>query len=180
MSEPFLDLGEGLEIRILEPEDAKELFELIDDERERLRPWMPWADTTRDRDDVRTFIEGARAGEDLDGFGIYSDGALVGGVGLVVEASGVGGELGCWVAASHEGRGVATRACSAMIDHAFGELGLHRISVLVAADNVRSRAFVERLGFTREGLVREGARSASGYHDLVLYGLLEQGWPPAP
>jgi ribosomal-protein-serine acetyltransferase len=179
VSEPLLDLGEGLEIRVLEPEDARELFELIVAERERLRPWMPWADTTRSIDHARTFIEHARATEALDGLGIFVEGALVGGIGLLFEGSGIDGELGCWVSSSHEGRGVAARACGGLIELAFDQLSLHRVSVLVAAENLRSLAFVERLGFTREGLVREGARADTGFQDLVLYGLLAHEWSPA-
>jgi len=180
VSDPLLDLGNELEVRVLQPDDAEELFERIVGERERLRRWMPWADTTRSIDDARSFIEHTRATEDLDGLGIFVEGALVGGIGLLFEGSGIDGELGCWVVSSHEGRGVAARACGGLIELAFGQLSLHRISVLVAADNLRSVAFVERLGFTREGLVREGTRADTGFQDLVLYGLLEQEWTPAP
>jgi ribosomal-protein-serine acetyltransferase len=176
MSEPFLDLGDGLEIRSLDPDDAKELFELILAERQRLRPWMPWADTTQSVDDARTFIEHTRVTEDLDGLGIFAEGALVGGIALRVEDSGVDGELGCWVSASREGRWIPARACRAMIGYAFGELGLHRITALVAIGNESSHGLVDWLGFRREGRVREGVRNDDGYHDLVLYGLLEQEW----
>lgn len=176
VSRPFLDLGDGLEIRALEMEDAERLFELIDAERERLRPWMPWADTTRSVDDVRTFIERTRAEGDLDALGIHAEGVLVGGIALRVEDAGVDGELGCWVSAKHEGRWIASRACRAMIGHAFGELGLHRITALIATGNESSQGLVGWLGFTREGLVREGARNDDGYQDLILYGLLEQEW----
>ena len=176
MSEPFLDVGDGIEIRILQPDDAQDLFELIVTERERLRSWMPWADTTRDLSDVRVFIERMRADGALDALGIHADGAIVGGIALRIEDSGVDGELGCWIAASQEGRWIPARACRAMIAHGFGELGLHRITALVASDNRSSRGLVDWLGFTPEGLVREGHRNDAGYHDLVLYGLLEQEW----
>lgn len=176
MSQPFLDVGDGLEIRFLQPDDAQELFALIDAERERLRPWMPWADTTKDPGDVRTFIERTRADGDLDALGIHAGGVLVGGIALRVEDSGVDGELGCWVSANQEGRWIASRACRAMIGHAFGELGLHRITALVATGNESSHGLVGWLGFTREGIVREGARAEKGFQDLVLYGLLEHEW----
>jgi ribosomal-protein-serine acetyltransferase len=155
-----------------------EIFELIDVERERLREWMPWADATKCPDDVRTYIERTRAGENLDGLGIYVDGTCVGGMGLRFEALNGDGELGYWIGSSHEGRGLVTRACRAMIDHAFGELGLHRVTICAAPENARSRTIAERLGFTEEGLLREAERIGTGYHDLVVYGLLEHEWPP--
>jgi ribosomal-protein-serine acetyltransferase len=72
-----------------------------------------------------------------------------------------------------------TRACRALIAHAFGELGVHRVTIRVAPDNVRSRAIPERLGFTKEATLREAGRTdGRGYVDLVVYGLLDREWPP--
>ena len=176
MSRPFLDLGDGVEIRVLEPDDAQEIFDLVDIERDRLRPWMPWVDPTTSPTDVRTFIEGARASGGLEGLGLFAQGAYVGGLGLRVEDRHADAELGYWIGSAYEGRGLVTLACRALIDHAFGELGLHRVTICAATGNVRSRAIPERLGFTEEGRLREADRTASGYPDLVVYGLLEQEW----
>jgi ribosomal-protein-serine acetyltransferase len=65
-----------------------------------------------------------------------------------------------------------TRAVKALIDHAFGELGLHRVEIRAAAENRRSRAIPERLGFEQEGILREAERVGERYQDLVVYGLL--------
>ena len=178
MSSPLLDLGEGAEVRLLEPGDAEKVFELVDAERERLREWMPWVDATLGPADTREFIEHDRAAEDLDALGIYLDGSYVGGIGLRVDAMHRDAEIGYWIASAHEGRGLVTRACDELIDYAFTELGLHRVTIRVAPSNARSRAIPERLGFTEEALLREAGRTALGYHDLVVYGLLEDEWPP--
>ena len=53
MSRPFLDLGDGVEIQILEPDDAEEIFALVDADRERLRAWMPWVDGSTSPADPR-------------------------------------------------------------------------------------------------------------------------------
>ena len=52
------------------------------------------------------------------------------------------------------------------------------MTICAATDNARSRAIPGRLGFTEEGLMREAGRTGTGYHDLVVYGLLEHEWPP--
>jgi ribosomal-protein-serine acetyltransferase len=52
------------------------------------------------------------------------------------------------------------------------------VTICVAPDNARSRAIPARLGFTEEGLLREAERTSTGYHDLLVYGLLEQDWRP--
>jgi ribosomal-protein-serine acetyltransferase len=151
----------------------------VDLERERLRAWMPWADTTKGPGDVRTFIQDNRASGSFDALGIFVDGAYVGGVGLMVGRPSIDGELGYWIASAHEGRGLVTRACLALIGHAFGELGLHRVTIRVAPENARSRAIPERLGFTQEGLLREAGKTGTGYVDLLVYSMLEDEWPVA-
>ncbi|HET7236056.1 MAG TPA: GNAT family protein [Actinomycetota bacterium] len=176
MSRPLLDLGEGLEVRVLEPDDAEQIFDLVEVERQRLRPWMPWVDPTTSPDDVRAFIDEARSSRGLGALGIFVDGAYVGGAGLRVDRRGLDGELGYWIDAAHEGHGLVSRTCRALIQHAFVEMGLHRVTICAAPDNARSRAIPERLGFTEEGRLREAERMPTGYHDLVVYGLLRQEW----
>jgi len=179
VSRPLLDLGGGLEVRILEPHDAEEVFEVIDADRDRLRPWMPWVDPTLGPADTRAFIERVRASGSEDGLGIYVDGVYAGGIGLRADEMNGDAEIGYWIGAVYEGQGLVTRACRALIDRAFADLGLHRVTIRVAPDNARSRAIPERLGFREEGVTREAGRSALGHHDLVVYGLLDREWPSA-
>lgn len=180
MSRPLFDLGDGVEVRLLEPSDAAQVFEVIDRERARLRVWFPWVDATKGPEDVRGFIRRSRASaDDVEALAIVDDGEVVGGIGLRVDPLQGDSELGYWIDAEHEGRGLVTRACRALIDHAFGELELHRVTIRAAPHNARSRAVPERLGFRQEALLREAGRSAEGYHDLVVYGLLDREWPPA-
>ena len=179
MSRALLDLGDGIEVRVLEPDDAEDVFALVDANRGRLRPWMPWVDATEGPADTRAFIERDRAADGMDALGMYVEGRYVGGIGLRPDAALGDAEIGYWVGATHEGRGLVTRACRALIDRAFGDLGLHRVTIRVAPDNARSRAIPERLGFTEEGVMREAGRSALGHHDLVVYGLLDREWHPS-
>ena len=56
---------------------------------------------------------------------------------------------------------------------------LHRLELLAATGNVRSRAVAERLGMSREGVRREAELLSSGFVDLVLYAVLARDWPGA-
>jgi ribosomal-protein-serine acetyltransferase len=173
------DLGEGVELRSLEPEDAEAVYAVIDANRDHLRRWFPWVDPTVSPAETRDFIERSRASEtDVEAVGIWVDGGCAGSIGMRVDALSNHGEIGYWLAKSFEGRGLVTKGCRALIDHGLHELGLHRIVIQAAPDNARSRAVAERLGFTEEALLREAGLAARGYHDLVVYGLLEHEWQP--
>ncbi|MGZ5128113.1 MAG: GNAT family N-acetyltransferase [Actinomycetota bacterium] len=174
------DLGDGVRIRSLDPGDAEGLFAVVEANRDRLRPWMPWEDTTRSPDDIRDFIERARASpSDAEANGIWVDGELAGTVGMRIDTLANAAELGYWIDGRHEGRGIVTRGCRRFIDEAFGAFGLHRVSLHAATTNLRSQAVAERLGMTREAVLREAERSPEGYHDLVVYSVLEHEWPTA-
>ncbi len=177
MNPIFWDLGGGITVRTFTPDDAGELFALVDANRARLREWMVWEPTTRGPDDTRAFIERSLASEtDAEGNGIWVDGRIAGSVGLSVDTVSNSGEIGYWIDAEHEGKGIVTRVCETFFDFAFDELGLHRMELHAAADNARSRAVAERLGMRQEGVAREGLRVTSGYLDAVLYGILAHEW----
>ncbi len=175
MSRPFLELGDGLEIRRLDSSDIEELQGVIDENRERLRMWMWWADGST-IDTTRDFVQAAIDGDKLDPLAIVADDALVGVIGA--EASPITGnhEIGYWIASSHEGRGIVRRACAALISHLFEVVRCHRVVITAGTDNVRSRAIPQALGFTHEGTLREAGKDPNGYHDIEVYGLLEHEW----
>jgi ribosomal-protein-serine acetyltransferase len=173
----YEDLGDGVVVRSYTLDDAPALYDLIDENREHLRPWMIWEHTTKSVDDTRTFIQSCLDEPvSIEGNGIWVDGALGGGIGLDIDTLANSGEIGYWLAEPHQGRGIITRACERFFDIAFDELGLHRMELQAASANVRSRAVAGRLGMSEEGVARDGIRVADGYLDSVQYGILEDEW----
>jgi ribosomal-protein-serine acetyltransferase len=69
-----------------------------------------------------------------------------------------------------------TEAVRALVDHAFGPWGLHRVEIGAAVENARSRAVPERLGFRAEGVRREAERHGERYLDVVVYAMLAGDW----
>ena len=55
-------------------------------------------------------------------------------------------------------------------------MGLNRIEIRCATQNVRSRAIPERLGFKEEGLIRDAEWLYDHYVDHIVYGMLESDW----
>ena len=172
---PQLD---ALGIRPLVAGDAAERYALVRANPD-LEEWMPWA-AEQDLAATARFVAAAekQLRED-DGFqaAIAPEGKIVGVVGFhSVDRVNRNTSIGYWLAAPARGRGVMTTAVRALVDHAFGEWGLHRIEVHCAPDNHRSRAVPERLGFREEARLRETELVGGRYIDSVVYGLLAGEW----
>lgn len=86
------------------------------------------------------------------------------------------GEIGWVFDPEHGGQGLATEAARAVLELAFGTLGLHRVEARLDARNERSAALCVRLGMRPEAHFREVERSADGWVDLLVYGLLAAEW----
>ena len=86
------------------------------------------------------------------------------------------GEIGYWLADGLQGRGIITKCCTAVINHAFTQLGLNRIEIKCGTGNSKSRAVAEKLQFKPEGILRQ-AELLNGKHiDLYLYAMLKEEW----
>ena len=87
-------------------------------------------------------------------------------------------ELGYVLARAHWGKGLMREALDAVLGHAFGPMGVRRLEAHVDPRNGPSRALAQRLGFTREGLLRERWVDKGEPTDIEVYGLLRREWPP--
>lgn len=177
MSPLPIDLGEGAVLRRYVIEDLEALWASVDAERERLGVWMPWVEPTRTIDDQRVWLERVIADPvGLDGTGLFVEGEHVGGVGMTVGAFSIAAEIGYWIRAPYEGRGLITRGARAMTEMALGEFAVHRVVIRAGVKNMRSRAVPERLGFTFEGVARGEGKGSGGFYDLAVYAVLKDEW----
>jgi RimJ/RimL family protein N-acetyltransferase len=80
--------------------------------------------------------------------------------------------VGYWLAAGARGRGYATRATRLAARVAFDTLGLARLELTCAPDNLASQAVAGRAGFTREAHLRSHMRFKGGRRDTLVFGLL--------
>ena len=173
----------GVEMRQFEPGDAETVFAAVDRNREHLRQWLPWVDGSHSPEDVRQFIVRVQAQFEADqgpNAGIWVDGVFAGNVGChPIDWANRSCSLGYWIAAAQQGKGAITRCCAAMLDCLFEELGLHRVEIRCGTGNTRSCAIPERLGFTREGLLREAEWVNDRWLDQAVWGMLEGEWRAA-
>ncbi len=89
---------------------------------------------------------------------------------------------GTWLAASAQRTPVNTEAKLLLLAHAFDTWGVVRVDLKTDARNERSRAAIERLGATFEGVLRKWQPSQvvgeeDGYRDSAIYSVLDSEWP---
>lgn len=179
----FRPLGEDAALIPRTVAIAEAFHELSVANHDRLAPWFPGLGDPPTLEETRAeLVERGHAWTDGDqlplAIGLKADDGwrLVGATNLLIRPRARAAEVGYWLDAAFEGRGLVTRAVTAVLDLAFGELGLERIELRALGTNERSRSVAERLGFTLEGTIREAARVDDGRCDVVIYGLLKREW----
>jgi GNAT superfamily N-acetyltransferase len=81
------------------------------------------------------------------------------------------------IAVATPGRGDGSAFLSALIDWAFAETAAHRFYLDCFDDNVRAQAMYAKLGFTRDGVLREAYLAPDGRRrDLALMALTKPEW----
>ncbi len=84
--------------------------------------------------------------------------------------------LGYILGRAHWGQGYMREALTVLIHFAFGEMGLRRLEARVEAQNTASTGLLRRLGFTKEGVLRERWIPQGKTMDAEVYGLLRDEW----
>ncbi|MFD7261350.1 GNAT family N-acetyltransferase [Streptomyces sp. NPDC059874] len=85
-----------------------------------------------------------------------------------------------FLGASWQGTGLNTEAKLLMLTHAFEAMGMNRVELLTDVRNGRSRAAIERLGATHEGVLRHHMVMPDGWiRDTAVYSITRPEWPDA-
>ena len=174
-------INENLELRILQEEDVLVLAALVKENLPHLQPWVKWAADDYDVEQAGDFIR-----QNLDNtskykapsYGIFYENELVGCIGFVkIDREEKLAEIGYWISAEHQGKGIITQCNRALVEHSFDNLKMQRIEIRAAASNLRSRAVPERLGFKLAGQFKD-AHPLPGERidDLVVYAISAEEW----
>lgn len=78
------------------------------------------------------------------------------------------------------GHGYATESARALLEWAFDTLDLNRVQAEADTRNVASARVLEKLGFVREGTLREDCVVEGDVSDSWVYGLLRREWTSEP
>ena len=128
---------------------------------------------------VRDVCAGYRSGDSLQlAIERNSDRALIGTCTLFHFHRGSRrAELGYALARAAWGQGLMHEALQALVSCAFGALDLNRLEADIDPRNSASARSLERLGFRKEGHLRERWMVNGEVSDTALYGLLRIDWP---
>ncbi|MDE2877790.1 GNAT family N-acetyltransferase [Candidatus Palauibacter soopunensis] len=103
-------------------------------------------------------------------------GKVIGGIGIRIDVEHATGALGYSIAKEHWGRGLTVEAARAVVDWAFRERGLAKVYAYADVRNTSSLRVMEKLGMTREGMLRGHRTLREERVDDVYYGLLREEW----
>jgi len=147
-----LTLDDGVVIRRYVEDDVAPLVDVVNDNLEHLKPWMPWAQEAMTLDSQMTFFrETSQQWDEGTNFvyGIFDpSGRVVGGTGFHVRNGPGVLEIGYWLAKDMEGKGLMTRVVAALTNAAATVDGVTRVEIHCDADNTRSAAIPKRLGYS--------------------------------
>ena len=85
-------------------------------------------------------------------------------------------DIGFTLARGAQGRGYAAEAVGEVLRYLFDDRGKHKVCADCDTRNEPSRRLLERLGFVREGTLRESFQDGGAWASEHLYGLLESEW----
>lgn len=169
--------GDGLRIRWLTVDDVPALRAIFSDA--DVVRFMSVQQRTSDAATLELLDEihkGFREGT-LYEWGVQLEQGIVGTCALAnIDRKHRRAEVGFALARAFWGRGLILRALPAVIQFAFERLDLHRIEADTDPRNVASMRILERLGFQREGVLRERYFQFGEAQDAVLFGLLRRDW----
>jgi len=181
---PFLLGGTRVNVRLAEPDDVGAIIAFFAENEAHLTPYGAacarqrltsehWSDEVERRraeflrdDSCKTFIFGRE------------DGAVIGTANLseIVRGPFQAAYLGYALAEGEQGKGLMHEALTLLLRFAFAELNLHRIMANFVPSNKRSRAILERLGFTVEGRANDYLRIDGAWREHVLTSLTNPAW----
>jgi RimJ/RimL family protein N-acetyltransferase len=180
---PPIETGR-LRVRLVEARDLPALFEVNGDaEVTRFLPYAKWGAPGDGNAWLKRMMDLQATGTALQFVAAEKPSDKAIGTCLLFrhDAGSARAELGFVLGRAHWGTGCMTEALTALIDTAFDAMGLRRLEAEVNPGNASSGRLLRRLGFVREGLLRQRWVSRGGVpYDVEAYGLLRDDWIKGP
>jgi len=169
----------NLTLRDLTKEDGPEFYSLIDRNRLRLRNYFPVTIATiSGLDACFKYIDekvDQASNREHYAFVLEDENKQLQGLFFIknIDWRIPKGELAYFIDKGLEGNGIMTKALGAVADYGFTNLGMNKLFLITATDNLPSRKIAEKNNFKLEGILRSNFKLSSGeLVDMAYYGLL--------
>ena len=157
---------------------AETMFNYVDQDRERLRQFLPWVDHTKILEDEIGYIKHTHKSWDnhtLFDYGLFDAqaGTYMGNIGVhTISWEHNCCEIGYWILGKFEGQGHMSNALKALEKYVF-ELGFNRIEIRCSDLNERSANVPKYNGYTFEGELRQNAIELGKYRNTKIFSKLK-------
>ena len=172
-----------LRLRPLDAPDAEPLFSIFSDP-EVMRYWssLPWTSVAEAHEMIAKDRDAMPAGKHLRlGIELRENGDIIGNCSLFdFDEQNKRAMLGYGMARARWGKGYMHEALVALVGYGFSSLGFHRLEADIDPRNTGSARSLERLGFVKEGHLRERWIVGGEISDSGIYGLLRSEWRHGP
>ncbi len=175
-----LEVDEEVVIQLISIDRADELTAAVIKNREYLRNWLVWVTPEFSVKESSEFIRQRLIDfEKNRGISLFilKNGRIAGVLGARdINAADRSAEIGYWVSKNEQGNGLVTNSCRVFIKYLFKHLDLNRIVIKCATENIKSQAIPERLGFKKEGVLRQAQCLHDRFVDTAVFSLLKEEW----
>ncbi|WP_313467073.1 GNAT family protein [Carnobacterium sp.] len=153
------------------------LFDLVDSDREHIREFLDFVDTTKEPSDEIKYINMKLSGH-IKGtdrlFLISYEDELVGSIDLhFIDSRNKKAEIGYWIHSSQAKKGITTKCVKKVCQIAFEEMGLNKLSIVADTENAGSNAVALKSGFSFVGTDKEDIVMYDKLRDMNKYSLLK-------
>ncbi len=174
-----IQVAPNLRLTSIAVENAAILFKLVNDNKDDLRVYLPKVvEVITSEETARVHIEHCQKAErtrEIIQTHLFYESELCGVIRLNnFEHENKKASIAYFLGSEYRGKGIITKAARAMLGYAFTDLNLHRVELRCVTTNKTSVAVAERLGFSREGELREAELLTQGFVNHYVYSLLAQ------
>ncbi len=160
--------------------DAEIIFNLVNENREYLREWLPWLDNTMSIKDTIKFINSCIIGyknKDNLTFSIKYKNNIIGIISYnKIDYSSKEASIGYWISSKFEGKSIVSNSCRVLINYGFNELNLESIIISCALNNYKSQIIPKKLNFKEKIIVKNKEWLYDKFVDHIIFSINKNEW----
>jgi ribosomal-protein-serine acetyltransferase len=171
----IINVSDAIALRQIEINDAEQIFNTIDSQRQYLGKWLPFVEMTRKPEDTLQFIRSVNRDQELV-FVMLFQGEFAGLIGFKnTDLLNRKTEIGYWLSEPFQHKGIVTESVKRLVKFAIENLQLNRVEINCAVGNLPSKKIPQRLSFQIEGIERDGELLIGNkYVDIERYSLCKR------